>query len=185
MIESSVTLRLAPPNYVVCADLVVCLGYSSTGVSAAFSQCPSYTMIVKPSQKRGVAVVDVTDAKNWLEKKSGKNPKAHIVSELLSNADFSQDVVVIPPETHTQVVTSENVTETTKITTVDDSCKKQAVSVDAPCSFVEMMAELKECRRQSALRVAELNQRRVFRAQIRQEIMEAKAEIEFYLKECT
>ena len=185
MTENSVTLRLAPPNYVVCVDLVVYLGYSPTGVSAAFSQYPTYTMVARPSQKRGIAVVDLADAKHWLEKKSEKNSKARVVLDLLSNADFGQDAVIMPSETHIQAVTSENVTETTKITTVDDTCEKQDVSVDAPCSFVKMMAELKECRRQSALRVAELNQRRVFRAQIRQEIMEAKAEIEFYLKECT
>ena len=106
-----------------------------------------------------------------------------IVLDTLSNADFSQDSVIIPLETHTQADTSENVVESIKITKVDDTREKQAVSADALCSFAETMVGLKAYRQQSALRIAELNQRRAIRAQIRQEIMEAKTEIEFYLKE--
>ena len=186
MTESSVTLRLAHPNYVVCVDLMVCLGYSSTGASSAFRQYPSYTMIRIPSHNREIAVVDLTDAKNWLEKKSDKNPKADIVLGLLPNVDYSQNAVIIPLEMHTQSTTSDNESEAIKSTMLDAMCEKQTVSniYCSPRSFTGAMAEVKEFRQQCDLRIAEINQRQAERALVIKEVLETKAEIEFYLAEC-
>ena len=162
------TVRFIPPQYVICADLVTCLGYSSTGVSMAFRQYPSYMIATIPAHKKGVAVVDLSDAKDWLEKKSKNNSMASTVLTLLSKVDFSQGVTSYE-------------SDDLKITLLDETCEKQVVSNDR--SFAEAMAEIKEIRRQSDLYVAELNKRRILYGECRREILAAQAEIASYLEE--
>ena len=156
------TLRIIPPNYIVCVDLVTSLGYSITGVSTAFRKCRSYALVTIPKHRKSVAVVDLGDAKGWLEKKSRNNPKASTVLSLLSNADFSRDTFV--PQSSDE--------DDFKITLLDITQKKQ----ESYC-VVEVMADLKESRRQSALYLAELAKQRMLYAECRAELLNAKAEI--------